>query len=434
MPSKTLVLFAADNDDGRDLEARLRARAAAWDVEVVPLYRATQRDLVRMVMQKQLIVFDATIAEGHNYAAATAQPVALDDVLLVSRTYLPLNFPGLREGGAPPYPDTRTNDQIMAWLDIEIPDAIRRQEERARFGYLGRMRASLRLQQERWNATGAVFISYRGRHYDQVRALAERIRNGFDGEPPRSVRFYPPGQLAFHNEVMAEVWRWSIAASIDRRIAAADELWIYGTDDFLESWWTQAELVTIAYRRGTGVTYPRIRWYDPSTGRADIVDPDALLPRMSRKQVKRMARIYSNSDGATMGPESRVPVRILGALPLIGRIGYFHDHVFSDDFWEYPLVECSGCANGGGELDVEQFLKGHPPGAQRLREGDILEDGNWTCPSCRTPYTITEAERPRFVWFPIRYGRRTGPEGATVAPLPVFRMRQASAAGVHSEA
>jgi hypothetical protein len=49
----------------------------------------------------------------------------------------------------------------------------------------------------------------------------------------------------------------------------------------------------------------------------------------------------------------------------------------------------------------------------------------WRCAGCETAHRITIEETPRSVWYPVRVGRLTGPDGATVAALPVLRLQAA---------
>ena len=122
-----IIFFAVSNEVGMELaQMFVELARAEFGLEVTVIEDATQTDLHRACLNGKIIVFDASVEDGHNYAAATAQPMVLERVLVVSRTYLPLNFYGLREGGAPDYPEPafQTNETILKWLREQLADLV----------------------------------------------------------------------------------------------------------------------------------------------------------------------------------------------------------------------------------------------------------------------------------------------------------------------
>jgi hypothetical protein len=429
----SVVFFAVGNDAGAEL-ARLFTglMSAEFGLAVRVVEGATQTDLHRACLEDDIVVFDASVEEGHNYAAATAQPMVLDKVLVVARTYLPLNFYGQREGGVPDYePGSQTNETILAWLRENVGellrDAARAPARKGLLGYFSAIRTSLDTQQRRWASRGRIFISYRSRHFEAVEKLRQRIQSGgVAGVPPSSVRLLRPGEVVYEDEMLTKFRHWQLASMIDRKIGAAEEMWVYGTEDYLASWWTRAELVTIAYRLACGVSAPRLRLYDPATGTLRDL-PEAWLPPMSREQRRRMARWYSNTDPGTMGFESVQVMRFYSSLPLLGRLKYFNDPVWSEEFWEDTLLPCATCGRNSPTpawLDLDAFLWLREPHLVRLTTEQLeaaVERGHLPCPVCQTTYEIREAPNPRLLWLPVRYGRPTGPDGASLVGLPVYR-------------
>src|SRR4051794_34966847 len=83
---------------------------------------ASQSDFIKACAWDDAVFADATIEPdgAHQYAIFSAQPMGMDHVLIGSRTYLPLNFYGLREGGAPHYPSVYLNFEIVRWLRTEL--------------------------------------------------------------------------------------------------------------------------------------------------------------------------------------------------------------------------------------------------------------------------------------------------------------------------
>lgn len=429
----SVVFFAVSNDAGAEL-ARLFTgmMSAEFGLAVRVIEGATQTDFHRACLEDDVVVFDASVEEGHNYAAVMAQPTVLDKVLVVGRTYLPLNLFGLREGGAPEYePGTQTNESILAWLRENVcellRDAAREPGRKGFLNYFGAVRKSLDAQRRRWASGGRIFISYRSRHFGEVEKLRQRIRSGVvPGVPPSSVRLLRPGEIVYEDEVLTKFRHWQLASMIDRKIGAAEEMWVYATDDYLASWWTRAELVTIAYRLAGGVSAPRLRLYDPAAGTLRDL-PEAWLPSLSKEQQRRMARWYANTDPGTMGFESVLIIRLLSSLPLLGRLEYFKDPVWSEEFWDDPLLPCVTCRRSSptpGWLDLDAFLWLREPHLVPLSTEQLaaaVERGHISCPVCQTTYEIREAPNPRLLWMPLPLGGPTGSGGANLVGLPVYR-------------
>lgn len=429
----SVVFFAVSNDAGAEL-ARLftELMAAEFGLAVSVVEGATQTDLHRACLDDDIVVFDASVEDGHNYAAVMAQPTVLDKVLVVGRTYLPLNVFGLREGGAPEYDiGTQTNEAILAWLRENVRellrDAAREPGRRGLLNYFSAMSKSLDAQKRRWASGGRIFISYRSRHFEAVEKLRQRIQSGeVPGVPPSPVRLLRPGEVVYEDEVLTKFRHWQLASMIDRKIGAAEEMWVYGTEDYLASWWTRAELMTIAYRLAGGVGAPRLRLYDPAAGTLRDL-PEAWLPSMSKEQQRRMARWYANTDPGTMGFESVLLIRFLSSLPLLGRLKYFKDPVWSEEFWDDPLLPCVTCQRNSpahAGLDIDAFLWLREPHLVRLTTEQLeaaAERGHLSCPVCRTTYEIREAPNPRLLWMALPLGGPTGSDGANLVGLPVYR-------------
>src|SRR4029077_13419312 len=152
-----------------------------------------------------------------------------------------------------------------------------------------------------------VFISYRSRSWNEVATLKDRIEHGelYDGRP-QIVEVLPPGTLAYEGELLTSMRRWQLLSLIDRLIAECAEMVVYRSDSYLNSWWTKGEVVTLAYRRGSGsMSQPKLRIYDPGSGHGNLADaPQELMPKMSELQLRRMARWYAHTDPHEMGPET----------------------------------------------------------------------------------------------------------------------------------
>jgi hypothetical protein len=435
--SSPIIFFAVSNESGREL-ARLLVELARieFGLEVEVLEEATQAELNRACLDDKIVVFDASIEDGNNYAAATAQPMVLEKVLVVSRTYLPLNFYGLREGGAPNYPEpaVQTNENILAWLREQLAELLHSTALKPAAGgiinYFRSMIESLDAQERMWNREGRIFISYRSRCFSEVEQLKRRIQNGLvRGVQPSSVRFLRPGELVYEDEVLTKFRHWQLVSMIDRKIGASEEMWVYRTEDYLASWWTRAELVTIAYRLACGSHAPRVRIYDPHDD--TLYDPpEGWLPSINHEQRRRLARWYANTDPCSMGFESVQVLRLYAKLPLLGRIKYFSDPVWSEEFWEDPMLPCRTCRRQSemeDSIDIDSFLWLRESQMVQLTPEQLeeaLERGYLCCPVCQATYETREATNPRVLWMPTRYCKPTGPNGSSLVALPVYRVNK----------
>jgi hypothetical protein len=427
-----LFLFVAPTEEGQELARQILERVPKLGYSTVIIEEPTQAKLNSACFSNQVVIFDATVDlnGSHLYHAATAQPMAMDQILVVSRTYLPINFPGLRQGGAPAYPSRFTNDDILRWLDVQLAE-LKQTEPREKLGFFGYFRAmfrSLDQAKARLRRDGQIFISYRSRSFPEVNILARRIASGgFHGEP-KTVKIVPPGALAYEDELLTSHRRWMLLVTIEAWITAAEEIWIYETDDYYNSWWTQGEVVHTLY--GFKDPLSHIRVFNPSVGMPRRLEAPEL-PQLSENQKKRLARLEANANPATMGPEGLKAMEEWRKVPLLGRMHYFNDKVWSDEFNFWPLMQCNACcakasANGPDRVDIEGFLECKTPLLHKLEPSMLLdvlhESREFNCPGCGATFELNQAP-PRFLWYANRYGRATGPDGAAIVEIPCFRAR-----------
>lgn len=141
-----------------------------------------------------------------------------------------------------------------------------------------------------------------------------------------------------------------------------------------------------------------------------------------------MARWYANTDPGTMGPEAIQAMRFYSQLPLIGRLPYFRDHVWSEEFLSDPFLPCARCgarAQRSRTFDLEAFLWLRDPNLVRLSAQQLDEAlcrGKVACSICGTVYNIKQDPHPRYLWMPMRAGKATGPDGSHLIELPIFRV------------
>jgi len=133
------------------------------------------------------------------------------------------------------------------------------------------MKPSLDLVDTRRHESGKIFISFRRSDDPGVRRLKDRIESGqFPGVATQPVRYFPPGVLS--TELMPEQRRWSILSMIDRFLGPADEVWVYESEAYYNSWWTLGELATLSYRKRQGYRGkqpPKLRIFNPQTDESE---------------------------------------------------------------------------------------------------------------------------------------------------------------------
>lgn len=243
----TLAFFPTRSSDGIALSEHFvpLAKKLGFDVKCP---KTTAIEYADACWNEDVVVLDASVENKgqHNYEIIF--PTPLDHLLVVSRTYLPLNFYGLRDSivdparntliyGTPFYPNSQTNEDLLRWLDLQLQDLLpslpRSKQERGFWGTMFKGYShSLDTLDLRRNQSGQIFISYRSQDSEKVEQLKQRIEQGeFHNGQPRIVRYFPPGALS--DEVMTEQRRWQILSMLDRFISPASEVWVYETKDYV---------------------------------------------------------------------------------------------------------------------------------------------------------------------------------------------------------
>lgn len=425
----TITYFPNSTPLGMDLLDAFRAYAAGAPIALTIKLDAAQSDFFRACVKQDVVIFDGSIEDGvYNYAIATAQPMGMAHVLVVSRTYLPINFEGVRTGGTPDYPHSMRNEEILTWLKEQIVEMQndglipRPWLHKNALGSLASVWTSMTSVQRQRGQQNLIFLSYRSRYYEdeQFKELIRQIdrKESCNGET-RTPKYFPPEQLSMG--FMTEQERWQLLEYILRWVSASREVWVYETEDYYRSWWTLAELVMLAYLRqrhdGRG---PRLRIYNK---KADSLDdaPDNYLPVMTYEQRRRMDRYMSVSDRRTMAPETDARMRQLARGKWTHDIDYFHDHAFSESFGHDLILDCFACDEELTSLDgfdYDDFLYLRGDYFTRLSSEAVTnmidERGNgMAICSCGIEQHFVVAA-PQYIWWPTRMGKATGPDGNAI--------------------
>jgi len=264
-------------------------------------YNVRTEDCIKSCHNDDLVIFDGSIEgknnEINNYVLANALQYPLDHVLIVSRTYLPINIRTNRGGGFPSYKQQIiSNDKILEWLGNELSQInfhqLRNRETKGFKKAPEYIKACRHKHNKIKSKECAVFISFRTKYAQKdndsdlkysVSELADRIENGFYGEP-KTVKYLDNGSLVFNTELLTQWKAWQLLCIIGKEyIAHCDEMWIYATDDYLNSWWTLGEQILFAYcvqknaESGTPDSCAKkLKIYYPKEDRIEEIHPVAL--------------------------------------------------------------------------------------------------------------------------------------------------------------
>lgn len=412
---------------------------------------------------------------GANYECITPAVMSLDNVLILSRTQIPLNFTPLRSNvkrmgkyedevnednkGKKGYQLEYSNKQIVLWLkkeliamnnsdrlvrDIklqlnienykeEIDELIRKQkeifEENTKFIESTRKKEGI----------VKCFISYRGCYYNRkkydgkydIPKVVEEIKAFHNGNADITV--LPEGCLS--NELMPEVRRWAFVSYIDRLITECDEFWIFETKHkegesqefgYWDSWWCMGEILTILRNKNEVLSGKlKVMKFDPDAKDGENISQVDISTwhSITSEENKELARYYANSDFLEAGYESVAQMRAMRRWPRFLRnmkfklmmkyIGSTYSNSFEDaDFEnEYKFD------------DFESSVFSH------VYDKSFMENRILTCGSCTSLGATEENVRKKnFIWkflnindkYTERVDGLSTPEGTIILTPKMF--------------
>lgn len=392
---------------------------------------------IRACLESDVVIFDGSIEDDENrqYYAAIELMKHLDHVLVVSRTMLPFNFEGMRKGGAPllittstaKYRYRKSNSEILVWLldvlehsSLELPRKVKpnlpEREYEKHMDVI--LQTETRLMEDarvRMSHRSGAFVSYLSKYSKEykgtptglpyVETLFEMIaqtcqnpqKERFRAAPqPKQmtaaeILYFPPGNISL--EFMTGQRRFEIVSVTESYIRSCKTFWIYQTEDYGSSWWTQGELLSLAklFREDMNKC-PNIyvvkpvrdahgAWEFDVTGYLTPAEKASFLPELTDGQARELARLHSNSHPDTVAYEQIEKMRKLAKLPdvllkvehlaMVERFKqilpsmnvsteeqketleelYNFDHykesirsfAYTREFWEARIVECPVC-------------------------------------------------------------------------------------------
>lgn len=404
-----------------------------FDVSIHVIFDGQQYDMMKSMMENDIVLFDASLESedgfplGANYAAATANIISNDNILVVSRTVLPLNFIPCRTnipeiGKEEIMEDGRlkqayTNTEILSWLEQELYRMTeqkrlpRPQELLMQIPPLKKIKKSngskivskaIEVTKENVNFLSTLkkpqcsFISYRSYYYTHpcngwdVKRLDAYIR-GIHAEESWETLYYPGGILS--QEFMPEIRRWGFFSFVDRKMRECSEFWIFNTpqDDgfsYWDSWWTQGEIISLMYQKFHGNKLPDIYVFNPLTGSHEKKDA-SFLPDLSDDMAKELARFYANSDFISGGIESLSVMRKIRLMPLFLRkfYGMLTRHFMKGTMKDFEVEDALSSKN------YEESLRSH------TYDDSFVEKRIIACPGCqRTGLSLKDIGTKEFIW------------------------------------
>ncbi len=261
-------------------------------------YAVTVNDCILSCYKDDLVIFDASI-EGenndiNNYRLANALQSPLEHVLVVSRTFLPLNIYTYKTGGFPSYKQqSLSNESILRWLEVELSridfQLLRDRNTKEIKNIVNYLKASKTEHDSIRAAETSVFISFRTKYAKKednceykysVSELAKRIEEGCY-EKPRTVKYLDNESLVYSTELLTKRKAWELLCLIEKEyLMFCDELWVYASDDYLNSWWTMGEQILFSYlvhqnidKRPSPCAPKKLMAYYPKEDRVEEIRP-----------------------------------------------------------------------------------------------------------------------------------------------------------------
>ena len=368
----------------------------------------------RAVLYSDVVIFDGSLEEdgivlGENYACIPHAPYLMDNVIVVSRTELPINFiPNVYQTNVVPIGEETkeekernpqkqyANEEIIEWLKgciatmIEEGRLPRKPEYMIAKELLSDSNTILNFlykvyslsegnKNNRYEHTA--FISYRsyyGEHESNgysIKKLEEVIMDYHEKHHPKEkwrVMYYTSGSLA--QDCLTEYRRWGLMEYVNYIFEQVDEVWVFNTHDttygpsYWDSWFTQGEFISLMnLKQSLSPCCPKIMMFDSSTGETkELTD----LPKIPKDLRHELSIITANTDTVYGDISAYKRMCILkqnwNYLPRWKRYEiwlsfYKHfrtnikkqlsSHSYDIDFLTNRIFSCPNCLNKGNDIN-----------------------------------------------------------------------------------
>ena len=341
-----IAYFAPSTGKGESLLAAVE-KALGTSMDVCLSGDSSPQQFIVAVSCYDAVIVDCTIPESMDgqtqtesvYPLLSAHINAMGHIIVISESQLPLNINPVR-GIFPAAGQTLSEEEIAKQIagiieEVKMTDTYPRLsldlcEKWLKKGDIDNFnkqlsmmqKASMDIHKHPARNKRKVMISYRSIHFHEMENFAREIADTHDVE----VFYLPPGSMCGPYEAHTPMRRWMLVGLLDDKMRDMDELWVYETEDYLDSWWTMAELVMLAYINDGQEQAVKLEVFNAQTRAFYETPPEKYRVTMSLKQHQRLARLMVNTRPDTMGPESLEPLRMMGtylqAVPKEARKDY----------------------------------------------------------------------------------------------------------------
>lgn len=453
----TLTLFPTRSPLGLELARQIKILAQEkFGFNVTVLDKATSWQFFQACANSDAVVLDATIEENsadHNYGYAT--PLKVENLLVVARSYIPLNYGGVIEGGTANYLDEmsaegqKSNKSIIEWLDKELQKIKDKSNNKSFFQELMPSFLKIAINQFQSSRTtrqflkerNFIFVSYRSACFNQLRDYIYELKQSKEFQDTE-ILYFAPGELVYEDEILSPLRRWMLLSLIQDYILAAKEIWLFWNQDYINSWWTRGEIFSTMYFTDENTISEKLKILEPVSKKLYPVKT-THLPELSEVHKKRMARNQANSHPDMMAPETldrnKLIRETLPNVSIVQKLFMLEDPVFSAEFWEYYVIPHSEKSDRHisekdslsperffdklRNLDADDFLK-------LFHNGDYIATQSQMEQAAKVEFLIFPnesdtvkiiEEKPRFLWVPQPQSSGENSQWGRLEKLPVYR-------------
>ena len=423
-------LFASSSLKGQELEKALMEEESlsqsitsllmekmgqSIDVEINSIHsEAPEYEFHKAELYSDAVIFDGSLEEdgialGENYACIPHAPYLMDNVIVVSRTELPINFiPNAYQTNVVPIGEETkeerernpqkhyTNEEIIEWLKgclatmIEEGRLPRKPEFKIAKEQLTDGNTILKCfnkiypltegnKKNRYEHTA--FISYRsyyGEHKSNgysIKELEKVILDYHKEHHPTEkwrVMYYTSGSLA--QDCLTEYRRWGLMEYVNYIFKQVDEVWVFNTHDtiygpsYWDSWFTQGEFISLMnLKHNLPHCCPRIMMFDSSTRENQEL---TNLPKIP-KDLKHELSIITANSAMVYGDISAYKRMCLlkqnwnllsrwerAKLIILSKVIYktnlkkqLASHSYDTDFLTNRIFSCPNCLKKGNDIN-----------------------------------------------------------------------------------
>lgn len=396
------------------------------EVEINSIHSdAPEYEFHKVVLYSDVVIFDGSLEEdgialGENYACIPHAPYLMENVIVVSRTELPINFiPNTHQTNVTLIGEETkeerernpqkqySNEEIIEWLKgclvtmVEEGRLPRKPEYKVAKELLSDSKVILDYFNKIYSLTEGnkknryehtAFISYRsyyGEHESNgysIKDLEKVILDYHKEHHPTEkwrVMFYASGSLALAQDCPTEFHRWRLLTYIEYIIKQVDEVWIFNTHDlaygpsYWDSWFTQGEILSLMnMKQYLPNSCPDVFMFDTTKKDYECIRE---LPALNKKSHKLLGTTMANTDsiygditayqGASILKENwqYLPKWMRWGLSLYIRLFFgtslkkqLSSHSYDRSFWTNRIVTCPDCCKNGHNLDSfsdENFIE-----------------------------------------------------------------------------